>query len=47
MAALPNTLLTVTLASNFGTFLLYMLSCVICMVAYQGTPTSAPLIRIC
>ena len=28
MAALPNTLLTVTLASNFGTFLLYVLSCV-------------------
>jgi amino acid transporter len=38
MAALPNTLLTVTLASNFGTFLLYMLSCYICMVAYQGHP---------
>ena len=26
------------LASNFGTFLLYMLSCVICIVAYQGHP---------
>ena len=38
MAALPNTLLTITLASNFGTFMLYMLSCVICMVAYQGHP---------
>src|SRR5205823_12800409 len=38
MAALPNTLLMVTLASNFGTFLLYMLSCVICIVAYQGHP---------
>jgi APA family basic amino acid/polyamine antiporter len=38
MAALPNTLLTVTLASNFGTFLLYMLSCFICIVAYQGHP---------
>ena len=38
MAALPNSLLTVTLASNFGTFMLYMLSCVICMVAYQGHP---------
>src|SRR6202166_3211316 len=36
MAALPNTLLTITLASNFGTFLLYMLSCFICIVAYQG-----------
>jgi basic amino acid/polyamine antiporter, APA family len=38
MAALPNTLLTVTLASNFGTFLLYMLSCFICMVAYHKHP---------
>ncbi|PYV07156.1 MAG: APC family permease [Acidobacteria bacterium] len=35
MAALPNSLLTVTLASNFGTFLLYGLSCVICIVAYH------------
>lgn len=38
MAALPNTLLVVTLASNFGTFLLYMLSCLICMVAYHKHP---------
>ena len=38
MAALPQSLLTITLASNFGTFLLYMLSCVICVVAYQGHP---------
>ena len=38
MAALPNTLLTVTLASNFGTFLLYMLSCIICIVAYHKHP---------
>lgn len=38
MAALPNSLLTVTLASNFGTFLLYMLSCIICIVAYHGHP---------
>ncbi|HSR09564.1 MAG TPA: APC family permease [Bryobacteraceae bacterium] len=38
MAALPNTLLTVTLASNFGTFLLYMLSCFICIVAYHNHP---------
>ena len=38
MAALPNSLLTVTLASNFGTFLLYMLSCVVCMVAYHNHP---------
>ena len=38
MAAMPNSLLTVTLASNFGTFLLYGLSCVICMVAYHNHP---------
>lgn len=38
MAALPNTLLTLTLTSNFGTFLLYALSCVICMVAYHNHP---------
>jgi amino acid transporter len=38
MAALPNSLLTVTLASNFGTFLLYMLSCVTCIVAYHKHP---------
>ncbi|MGA7415144.1 MAG: APC family permease, partial [Bryobacteraceae bacterium] len=35
MAALPNTMLLMTLASNFGTFLLYGLSCIICMVAYH------------
>jgi len=38
MAKLPNTLTTVTLASNFGTFLLYGLSCVVCMVAYHKHP---------
>ncbi len=38
MAALPNSLLTVTLASNFGTFLLYALSCVTCLVAYHRHP---------
>jgi APA family basic amino acid/polyamine antiporter len=36
MASMPNSLLTVTLASNFGTFLLYALSCVICMVAFHN-----------
>jgi amino acid transporter len=38
MAALPNSLLTVTLASNFGTFILYALSCTLCMVAYHKHP---------
>ncbi len=28
----------IVLASNFGTFVLYMLSCIICIVAYQGHP---------
>jgi basic amino acid/polyamine antiporter, APA family len=43
MAAMPNSLLTVTLASNFGTFLLYGLSCVICIVAYQNHPKYHPI----
>jgi basic amino acid/polyamine antiporter, APA family len=38
LAALPNSLLTITLASNFGTFLLYMLSCVTCIIAYHRHP---------
>jgi APA family basic amino acid/polyamine antiporter len=38
MAALPSSLLTITLASNFGTFLLYALSCITCLVAYHGHP---------
>lgn len=38
MAALPNSFLTTTLASNFGTFLLYGMSCLICMVAYHRHP---------
>src|ERR1700686_3322139 len=38
MAKMPNSLLTITLASKFGTFLLYMLSCVTCIFCYQGHP---------
>jgi amino acid transporter len=38
MAAMPNTLLMITLASNFGTFLLYALSCITCLVAYHNHP---------
>ncbi|GFO56999.1 hypothetical protein GMSM_40060 [Geomonas sp. Red276] len=34
-AKLPNTLLIMTLVSNFGTFLLYMFTCVIAMVAFK------------
>lgn len=43
MAALPNTLLLVTLSSNFGTFLLYGLSCVICIVAFHKHPMYNPI----
>jgi hypothetical protein len=46
MASLPNSLLTVTLASNFGTFLLYALSCMTCMVAYHRHPKFSPLRHI-
>jgi amino acid transporter len=35
MAALPNSLLAITLTSNFGTFILYALSCLLCIVAYH------------
>jgi APA family basic amino acid/polyamine antiporter len=43
MANLPNTLLLVTLASNFGTFLLYGLSCITCIVAFHNHPKFNPL----
>lgn len=35
MAALPNSLLAITLTSNFGTFILYALSCMLCIVAFH------------
>ncbi len=38
LAALPNSLLTVTLTSNFGTFILYALSCFLCIVAFHNRP---------
>jgi len=34
-AKLPNTLVLVTLVSNFGTFLLYMVTCIVAMVAFK------------
>jgi len=43
MAALPNSLLTITLASNFGTFLLYMLSCFTCIVGFHNHPNYKPI----
>jgi basic amino acid/polyamine antiporter, APA family len=38
MAALPNSLLALTLTSNFGTFILYALSCLLCIIAYHNRP---------
>ena len=38
LAALPNSLLAITLTSNFGTFILYALSCALCMIAYHNRP---------
>jgi APA family basic amino acid/polyamine antiporter len=35
IAKLPNTLVVVTLISNFGTFMLYMLTCIIAIVAFR------------
>lgn len=38
LASLPNSLLTVALISNLGAFVLYGLSCILCMVAYHKRP---------
>ena len=38
LAKLPNSLLALTLTSNFGTFILYGLSCLLCIVAYSERP---------
>src|SRR5271163_3430933 len=46
LASLPNTLLMVTLASNFGTFVLYMLSCITCMVAFHRHPKFNPVLHL-
>ena len=43
MAALPNSFIAVSLSSNFGTFLLYMLSCIVCMVGYHNHPNYKPM----
>ena len=43
MASMPNSLLTITLASNFGTFVLYALSCILCLVGVHGPPSFSPL----
>jgi basic amino acid/polyamine antiporter, APA family len=38
MAALPSSILAITLTSNFGTFILYALSCFLCIVAFHKRP---------
>jgi amino acid transporter len=38
LAAMPNSLLAITLTSNFGTFILYALSCFLCIVAFHKRP---------
>jgi APA family basic amino acid/polyamine antiporter len=35
ISKLPNTLVIVTLVSNFGTFMLYMVTCIVAMVAFN------------
>ncbi len=45
LAALPNSLLTITLTSNFGTFILYALSCFLCIVAYNKRPDHSFLVH--
>ena len=46
LAALPNSLLTITLTSNFGTFILYALSCFLCIVAFRGRPDYNPVLHL-
>ncbi len=46
LAAMPNSLLTITLTSNFGTFILYGLSCLLCIVAFRGRPDYKPLVHL-
>ena len=46
LAALPNSLLTITLTSNFGTFILYALSCFLCIVAFHKRPDYNPIIHL-
>jgi amino acid transporter len=43
LAALPNSLLTITLTSNFGTFILYALSCLLCIIAFNKRPDYSPI----
>jgi basic amino acid/polyamine antiporter, APA family len=46
LAKLPNSLLAITLTSNFGTFILYALSCFLCIVAYSHRPDKNILLHV-
>jgi amino acid transporter len=46
LAAMPNSLLTIALTSNFGTFILYGLSCLLCILAFRGRPDYKPLVHL-
>jgi APA family basic amino acid/polyamine antiporter len=46
LAAMPSSLLTITLTSNFGTFILYGLSCLLCIVAFRGRSDYKPLVHL-
>lgn len=46
LAAMPNSLLTITLTSNFGTFILYGLSCLLCILAFRGRPDYKPFVHL-
>jgi hypothetical protein len=46
LASLPNSLLTITLTSNFGTFILYALSCFLCIVAFHKRPDYNPVLHL-
>ena len=44
--AIPNSLIIITLISNFGTFLLYMMSCICAMVAFHEHEMHNPIKHI-
>ena len=46
LARLPNTLLMITLTSNFGTFILYALSCLLCIIAFSSRPDRNILLHV-
>jgi amino acid transporter len=45
-SSFPNSLLIITLISNFGTFLLYMMSCLVAMVAFHEHEMHNPIKHI-